>query len=125
MKTLDTWFEEYAVSHQNKTNIAIHFICVPAIFFSIVGLIMSIPTGFLTSIIPGDNPFIENWAFITSLFLILFYVRFFFNYFCCCMDRAILWASSRRKKTFCSARFTIFINRTRLGNPKDVWKKVI
>ncbi|GAA4276467.1 Mpo1 family 2-hydroxy fatty acid dioxygenase [Aquimarina mytili] len=75
MKTLDTWFKEYAVSHQNKTNIAIHFICVPAIFFSIVGLIMSIPNGFLASIIPGDNPFIENWAFVVSLFILLFYIR--------------------------------------------------
>ncbi len=75
MKTLDTWFKEYAVSHQNKTNIAIHFICVPAIFFSIVGLLMSIPDRFLASIIPGNNPFIENWAFVVSLFILLFYIR--------------------------------------------------
>ncbi|MEW7291217.1 Mpo1 family 2-hydroxy fatty acid dioxygenase [Aquimarina sp. 2304DJ70-9] len=75
MKSLDTWFKEYAVSHQNKTNIAIHFICVPAIFFSIVGLIMSIPSGFLASIIPGNNPFIENWAFVVSLLILLFYIR--------------------------------------------------
>lgn len=75
MKTLDTWFKEYAVSHQNKTNIAIHFVCVPAIFFSIVGLVMSIPSGFLKSIIPGNNPFIENWAFVTSLLILLFYIR--------------------------------------------------
>ncbi|MBQ0735971.1 DUF962 domain-containing protein [Aquimarina celericrescens] len=75
MKTLDVWFKEYAVSHQNKTNIVIHFICVPAIFFSIVGLLMSIPNGFLTSIIPGDNAFIENWAFVVLLFVLFFYVR--------------------------------------------------
>ncbi len=75
MKPLDTWFKEYAVSHQNKTNIAIHFVCVPAIFFSVIGLIMSIPSSFLARIIPGDNPFIENWAFVTSLFILLFYIR--------------------------------------------------
>ncbi len=75
MKTLETWFKEYAVSHQNKTNIAIHFVCVPAIFFSIVGLLMSIPSGFLSSIIPGDNPFIENWAFVALLLVLFFYVR--------------------------------------------------
>jgi len=33
MKTLQQWFDEYAISHQNKTNQAIHYICVPAIFF--------------------------------------------------------------------------------------------
>ncbi|WP_378183711.1 DUF962 domain-containing protein [Aquimarina sp. SS2-1] len=75
MKTLETWFEEYAVSHQNKTNIAIHFVCVPLIFFSVVGLIMSIPSGILASIIPGNNPFIENWAFVVALLILLFYVR--------------------------------------------------
>lgn len=75
MKSLETWFEEYAVSHQNKTNIAIHFICVPAIFFSIVGLLMSIPSGILASVIPGNNPFIENWAFLALLLVLLFYIR--------------------------------------------------
>ena len=44
MKTQQQWFDEYAVSHQNKTNQIIHYICVPAIFFSIVGLLMSIPS---------------------------------------------------------------------------------
>ncbi|WP_109300512.1 DUF962 domain-containing protein [Aquimarina sp. AU474] len=75
MKSLETWFKEYAVSHQNKTNIAIHFICVPAIFFSIVGLLMSIPSGFLASILPGVNPFIENWAFVVLLLVLFFYIR--------------------------------------------------
>ncbi len=75
MKSLETWFKEYAVSHQNKTNIAIHFICVPAIFFSIVGLLMSIPNGLLASILPGTNPFIENWAFVILLLVLFFYVR--------------------------------------------------
>ena len=41
MKTLNQWFDEYAVSHQNRTNQLIHFVCVPAIFFSIIGMIMA------------------------------------------------------------------------------------
>lgn len=75
MKTLDQWFEEYGVSHQNKTNKAIHYICVPAIFFSFVGLLMSIPTSFLEKILPFENPFIENWATVALIFLLFFYVR--------------------------------------------------
>ncbi|TPN85399.1 Mpo1 family 2-hydroxy fatty acid dioxygenase [Aquimarina algicola] len=75
MKSLDSWFTEYAVSHQNKTNIAIHFVCVPAIFFSIVGLLMSIPNTILASLIPGVYPLVENWAFVVLIFVLLFYIR--------------------------------------------------
>ena len=91
MRTLEDWFKDYAVSHQNKTNILIHFICVPAIFFSIVGLLMSIPTGFLESIIPFQNGFIVNWAFVILVLVLIFYIRlslkmavqiFLFSAFC-------------------------------------------
>ena len=75
MKTLDQWFEEYAVSHQNPKNKAIHYICVPAIFFSIVGLLMSIPSGFLNSTFHLNQPIIENWATLVLIFVLIFYIR--------------------------------------------------
>ncbi|PJB13083.1 MAG: hypothetical protein CO119_03405 [Flavobacteriales bacterium CG_4_9_14_3_um_filter_40_17] len=75
MKTLNQWFDEYAVSHQNPTNKKIHYLCVPAIFFSIIGLLMSIPTGFLENILPFSNPLIENWATVTLIFILIFYLR--------------------------------------------------
>jgi len=75
MKTLDQWFDEYGVSHQNKTNKMIHYFCVPAIFFSIVGILMSIPTSFLEKTFPFENPFIENWATMVLIPLLFFYVR--------------------------------------------------
>lgn len=75
MKTLQNWFDEYAVSHQNSTNKKIHYLCVPAIFFSIVGLLMSIPTGFIENLLPFDNPLIENWATILLIPALLFYLR--------------------------------------------------
>jgi uncharacterized membrane protein YGL010W len=75
MKTLDQWFEEYAVSHQNPKNKAIHYICVPAIFFSIVGLLMSIPSGFLNSLLHLNQPIIENWAAVVLIFVLFFYIR--------------------------------------------------
>ena len=75
MKTLDQWFEEYAVSHQNPKNKAIHYICVPAIFFSIVGLLMSIPSGFLNSVLHFNQPIIENWAVVVLIFVLIFYIR--------------------------------------------------
>lgn len=75
MKTLDQWFDEYAVSHQNSTNIAIHFICVPVIFFSIIGFFLSIPNDSLIGLMGIHNSTVMNWASVVIVFLFLFYVR--------------------------------------------------
>jgi uncharacterized membrane protein YGL010W len=73
MKSLQAWFNEYAVSHQNETNIKVHLICVPAIFFSIVGLFLCIPSAAL-SFLP--HPILANWAVIMlSVILVFFYFR--------------------------------------------------
>ena len=42
MKSINQWLDEYAVSHQNPTNKIVHFVCVPVIFFTVVGLLYSI-----------------------------------------------------------------------------------
>ena len=42
MATLNQWLSEYGESHKNETNKTIHWICVPTIFFSIVGLLYCI-----------------------------------------------------------------------------------
>ena len=81
MKTTTTWFEEYAVSHQNEQNIKIHFVCVPAIFFSIVGILMSIPSGFLKNNLAFLNPYFSNWAAIFLVFALFFYAKLSFKIF--------------------------------------------
>lgn len=43
MKTLEQWFAEYCESHQHPVNQLLHKICVPLIFFSIVGMLLQIP----------------------------------------------------------------------------------
>lgn len=43
MRKIDQLFAEYAENHQNQTNKAIHWICVPLIFWSILGFIALIP----------------------------------------------------------------------------------
>ena len=40
MKTI----EEYGESHQNRTNKIIHWVCVPAIYFSIIGILANFST---------------------------------------------------------------------------------
>jgi len=81
MKTAQEYFDEYAVSHQNETNQLIHYICVPLIFFSVIGLLMSIPTGFLEDKLNLYNPLIENWAVVIGLVISIFYLRLGFWYF--------------------------------------------
>lgn len=44
MKSLTEWFAEYSESHQNPTNKQIHWLCVPAILFSIIGIIAHFST---------------------------------------------------------------------------------
>ncbi len=71
MRKIDKLLSEYGESHQNATNKAIHWICVPLIFFSVVGLIASIPPGFLQSIF-GLNEW-ANWASVALILAILYY----------------------------------------------------
>lgn len=42
-KNLQEWLQLYGESHQNRTNILIHKICVPVIFVSLYMLLFSIP----------------------------------------------------------------------------------
>ena len=81
MKKAQDWFDEYAVSHQNHTNQLIHYICVPAIFFSVIGLFMSIPTSILEDTFGLYNPLFENWAAVVGVFISVFYLRLGFWYF--------------------------------------------
>lgn len=68
MKTIQQWLDEYAVSHKNPTNKAIHWVCIPLIFFSIVGLLYSIPL----SVNVGGFP--VNAATVTTLLVTLYYL---------------------------------------------------
>jgi uncharacterized membrane protein YGL010W len=44
MRQIETLLKEYGESHQNKINILIHAIAVPAIYFVTLGLLWSVPT---------------------------------------------------------------------------------
>lgn len=90
MRRIDLLLEEYGDSHRNHTNKAIHWICVPAIFFSVVGLIFSIPTGFLPEALPFLGSF-ANWATVVLVLVLIYYISLsapltlgmlFFSVFC-------------------------------------------
>lgn len=70
MRKIDQLLAEYGESHQNMTNKAIHWVCVPLIFFSVTGLLASIPAGVLQKLSNG-SPF-AHWATLV-LIIVLFY----------------------------------------------------
>ncbi len=73
MRRIDALLAEYGESHQNSTNKAIHWICVPLIFFSVVGLIASIPPGIVQRLFGEGNPY-ANWAVIALVLVLVYYV---------------------------------------------------
>ena len=75
MKPIQQWFEEYGQSHQNHTNKLIHWICVPLIFFSIIGLLASIPSGPLKMLFPEQIRTFVHFGTIVILLGLLFYLR--------------------------------------------------
>ena len=75
MRKIDLLLEEYGESHLNKINKLIHWICVPAIFFSIVGLVWSIPIGFLQEFKINNFQYV-NWATLTLC--IVYYIIFYY-----------------------------------------------
>jgi len=42
MKAIDQWFDEYGESHRNPVNKLTHWICVPLITFSVLGMLWAV-----------------------------------------------------------------------------------
>lgn len=73
MRKIDQLLSAYGESHQNPTNKLIHWICVPAIFWSVVGLFWSIPNEWLLTVFPNvSSPFL-NWATFVLIAVLLYY----------------------------------------------------
>lgn len=72
MTKLDSLLNEYAESHQNDLNKSIHYICVPLIYFSIVGMLF-------------DMQLIEwkgveiRWVYVILLLVMIYYARLKFQ----------------------------------------------
>jgi len=76
MRAIDSLLTEYAESHQTKLNIAIHYICVPLIFFSLIGLLASIPMPeAVTNAIPMALLPYAHVGTLVILFGLIYYLR--------------------------------------------------
>src|SRR6187401_2453945 len=69
MKTINEWLDEYGSHHKNSTNKIIHWICVPLIFFSVVGILYSIKLPYTVF------EFKLNLAVFALVFVMLFYQK--------------------------------------------------
>ena len=72
-RPVDVYFDKYQESHNNPTNEIIHWICVPLIIFSLMGLVWSIPFPHL-EFLGRYNGFV-NWASFLIAFSIYYYYR--------------------------------------------------
>lgn len=70
MRTVDQWLQEYGESHQNATNKVLHWICVPAIVVSLIGLLWSLP---VPRQLQSMSPLL-NWGSLFLLAGVLYYL---------------------------------------------------
>ena len=67
-RPIDRWFASYASDHRHPTNVAIHWIAVPAILWSVVALLWCIP-------VPGTWFRAGLWAALAMFLAWSFYYR--------------------------------------------------
>jgi len=72
-KTIDQWLNEYGQSHQNRINKIIHWLCVPLIMLSLIGLLSSIPYSYDLEV--NNNSFSINTAILFLFFVSIYYFK--------------------------------------------------
>jgi uncharacterized membrane protein YGL010W len=70
MKPVEQWLAEYGESHQNPRNKLLHWVCVPIIVVSLVGLLASLPVPAAFSEI---SPLL-NWGTLLLVFGVIYYL---------------------------------------------------
>ena len=68
MSKIDSYLDKYGESHQNHTNKLIHWVCVPAIMFSLFGILYAIP-------FPVERGLFTNWSAVVIVLAWIYYLR--------------------------------------------------
>lgn len=76
MRNYQEWMEAYGKDHQNHTNQLIHKICVPLIFFTVIGILWCLPTPVAFDRVPY-----LNWGTIFAAYSLCFYLYLNFKMF--------------------------------------------
>ena len=69
MRATEELLGEYGESHRNPFNKAVHWICVPAIMFSVLGLLWSIAVPAPLASVP-----FLNWAVVVAALAMIYYL---------------------------------------------------
>jgi len=69
MRSIHEWLDEYGESHQNPVNKRIHWVCVPAIVLSVIGLLWSLPVPAAF----GAISLAMNWAVLFAMAAVVYY----------------------------------------------------
>jgi uncharacterized membrane protein YGL010W len=67
MKSIESWLDEYGESHTNPINKRIHWLAVPVIYITVLGLLWDVPRPDLFS-----SPWL-NWATLLAVPAMIFY----------------------------------------------------
>jgi len=70
MRSLQSWFDEYGESHRHPVNSAIHWVCVPAIMFAVLGLLFALPRPAAFALL---GPRLGNWAMVAIVLALGWY----------------------------------------------------
>ena len=66
MQNIHDLLSEYGVSHQNPLNKRVHWVCVPAIVFSLLGMLWLLP-------VPAGLPPWFNWTALVIMLAMVYY----------------------------------------------------
>lgn len=69
MRTIEDWLDEYHDSHHNPVNKVLHWICVPLIMLSLLGLLWPVHIAYSG----GESGFKINLAMVLILVSLLYY----------------------------------------------------
>jgi uncharacterized membrane protein YGL010W len=69
MRSVADWLGEYGESHVDPTNKLLHWICVPLIVLSVMGMIWSLP---VPDAFAEASPWL-NWATLTAALALVYY----------------------------------------------------
>jgi uncharacterized membrane protein YGL010W len=67
-RRIDWFLEKYGESHQNATNKLIHWVCVPLIMFSLLGMVYAIP------FVGIEKTMFANWAAVLVALALIYYI---------------------------------------------------
>jgi len=70
MRPVNEWLDEYAGSHQNPTNKLLHWICVPVIVISVIGMLWALP---VPAVFDRISPAL-NWGTAMLVMAVVYYL---------------------------------------------------